>query len=40
MALERAALDASTHCLKVTRHIALVDVFLEMGELSRNNHED
>ncbi|MSU63836.1 MAG: hypothetical protein EXS31_15790 [Pedosphaera sp.] len=37
---ERAALDAATCCMKAKRHIALVDVFLEMGKLSRKNHED
>lgn len=38
--LERAALDAASRCMKAKRHIALVDVFLEMGKLSRKNHED
>jgi hypothetical protein len=38
--LERKALDAATRCLKTKGFIALTDVFLEMGKLSRTNHED
>lgn len=38
--LERAALDAASRCMKSKRHIALVNVFMEMGRLSQKNHED
>jgi hypothetical protein len=37
--LEKSALAAADRCLKVKRHLALVDVFLEMGKLSRINHD-
>jgi hypothetical protein len=38
--LERAALAAADHCLKTKGHMALADVFLQMGKLTRENHED
>jgi len=38
--IEQVTLDAATHCLKAKRHIALVDVFIEMGKLTREQYED
>lgn len=38
--LEQAALTAASRCMKAKRHIALVNVLMEMGKLSQANHED
>jgi hypothetical protein len=38
--LEKAALQAADRCLKGKGHIALVEVFLEMGRLTKKQHED
>lgn len=38
--LEAAALAAADRCLKGKGHIALVDVFVEIGKLTRQNYED
>jgi len=38
--LGQAALDAANRCMKAKRHIAFVDVFMEMGKLPPKSHED
>ncbi len=37
--LRQRALNAADHCLKTKRHIALVDVFIEIGRLSRQDYD-
>ena len=37
--LEQAAIDAAGRCLKAKGYIAMVDVLMELGLLSREDHE-
>jgi hypothetical protein len=37
--LEQAAIGAADRCLKAKGHISMVDVLMELGKLSREDHE-